>query len=154
MQCPACSYEPTLKEHADSPEKCVACGVYYSKHAAKIARDREQQSKPALPRPVGRIRAALQEEAQIIRATADRLKSRPSSGGRLYCPQCGTVSNGRRHVPGSILIEILLWLCFLIPGIIYSIWRLSSAKKACSSCNASGLIPVTSPRARRELDSE
>lgn len=154
MQCPACSHEPTLKERAESPTKCVACGVYYAKHAAKLARELEQQSMPAKPPPVGRIRAALQEEAQIIRATAARFKSRPASGGSLYCPQCGTVSNGCRHVPGSILIELLLWLCFLIPGIIYSVWRLSSAKKACPSCNAPGLIPVTSPRARRELSSE
>lgn len=49
---------------------------------------------------------------------------------------------------GHILIEIILWLCFLIPGVIYSIWRHSTRYDVCGSCGASTLVPVGSPVAR------
>lgn len=42
MQCPKCSYEPTMSEIQASPDKCPRCDVYYSKigaeHAAAKAR--------------------------------------------------------------------------------------------------------------------
>ncbi len=31
MQCPKCSYEPTMAEIQASPDKCPSCGVYYKK---------------------------------------------------------------------------------------------------------------------------
>ena len=31
MQCPKCSYEPTLSEQQSSPDKCPRCEVIYSK---------------------------------------------------------------------------------------------------------------------------
>ncbi len=39
----------------------------------------------------------------------------------------------------------MLWLCFLIPGLIYSIWRRSGNLNACPSCGQTSLIPLFSP---------
>ena len=52
------------------------------------------------------------------------------------CTVCKSDMKPKRQMPGSILIELVLWCFFLIPGLIYSLWRISSAKKACPCCGA------------------
>ncbi len=39
---------------------------------------------------------------------------------RQICENCGTVAKAVRHVPGSIILEIILWICFLLPGLVYT----------------------------------
>jgi hypothetical protein len=63
----------------------------------------------------------------------------------MICVACGTIGQTKRVTRGSIWIEILLWLCFLVPGIIYSIWRLTTRAQACSMCGSEQLIPINSP---------
>ncbi len=70
------------------------------------------------------------------------------SSNNLVCTQCGYVGKPKRAIKGNGFIEIILWLCFIIPGLIYSIWRSSSRYKVCPKCNNSSLIPVDSPRAK------
>jgi hypothetical protein len=61
------------------------------------------------------------------------------------CAACGTVGNVKRVTRGSILIEIVLWLCFLLPGLIYSIWRLTTRHTACGACGGAQLLPLNTP---------
>ena len=65
----------------------------------------------------------------------------------MYCPHCGASGVPRTVVRGSTVAEILLWLAGLLPGLIYSIWRLSSRHEACPTCRQAGMIPANSPRA-------
>lgn len=65
----------------------------------------------------------------------------------MFCPNCGTIGAPKTITKGSILIEIVLWLAFLLPGLIYSIWRLSSRYQACPACKAPNMIPANSPLA-------
>jgi uncharacterized membrane protein YqaE (UPF0057 family) len=67
----------------------------------------------------------------------------------LFCPHCGTVGQPRMHTKGSVAIEIVLWLCFLVPGLLYSLWRVTSREPRCAGCGHPGLIPADSPRARQ-----
>lgn len=46
---------------------------------------------------------------------------------------------------GNGLIEVILWLTFIIPGIIYTIWRRNSWQKTCPSCGQNNLIPTDTP---------
>jgi hypothetical protein len=65
-----------------------------------------------------------------------------------FCPHCGTTAVPTTHTPGSVLIELALWLFFLAPGIIYSLWRLSArTRNTCPSCKTAGMIPMNSPQA-------
>jgi len=64
---------------------------------------------------------------------------------KLICSACGHIGSSKTAVKGNILIEIVLWLCLIIPGIIYSLWRSSSRYKTCPKCGGTNLIPLDSP---------
>lgn len=68
------------------------------------------------------------------------------------CANCGHVSKPKTITRGSFVIEIILWLTFLIPGLIYSIWRLTTRYKACPQCFAPYMVPLNSPRGRKLVE--
>ena len=70
------------------------------------------------------------------------------SSNNLVCTQCGYVGKPKRAIKGNGFIEIILWLCFIIPGLVYSIWRSSSRYKVCPKCRNASLIPMDSTRAK------
>lgn len=67
-----------------------------------------------------------------------------------YCLTCGYVGKGNK--PGSTLITIILFLCYIVPGIIYSLWRSSKGATVCPKCKAMHMIPVDSPKAKEALN--
>ena len=66
----------------------------------------------------------------------------------MFCTSCGNTGTPKKVTRGSIWIELVLWLCFLVPGLIYSIWRLTTRHPACRACGAATLVPVDSPVAQ------
>lgn len=68
----------------------------------------------------------------------------------MICAQCGTAGKPKsRGMNGSFLVEILLWFFFILPGLIYSIWRIASPQgKVCRACGSPSMIPLDSPRGR------
>lgn len=75
-----------------------------------------------------------------------------SAQGSHVCTACGSRCIPATKTGGHFAIELILWLCFLIPGLIYSIWRLGSRQKACPACGSTALVPVNSPVGRRIID--
>lgn len=69
----------------------------------------------------------------------------------IVCTRCGYVGEPKTITRGSLRIEFVLWLCLLLPGLIYSIWRQSSRYEGCPSCGETALIPRTSPMAQKFL---
>ncbi len=65
----------------------------------------------------------------------------------MYCDNCGTTGKPKTRTKGSFVIEVLMWLLFIIPGIFYSLWRLTTREKVCPACGAPNMIPTTSPKA-------
>lgn len=70
-------------------------------------------------------------------------------GKTCVCPECGTVSKPQSKTKGNMAIEIILWLTFIIPGLIYSIWRLTSQYKACPGCGSDHMIPIDTPTGKK-----
>ena len=68
---------------------------------------------------------------------------------QLICKQCECIGKPKKVTKGSIFIELILWLCLLLPGFIYSIWRLTTKHKACSSCGSVDIIGLDTPAGRR-----
>lgn len=68
------------------------------------------------------------------------------------CRNCQTVGKPRKSMPGNPAIEIALWLCFIIPGLVYSMWRRSKAKVECAKCGRDDtLLPLKSPMGQQLL---
>ena len=70
---------------------------------------------------------------------------------QLICTACGTIGKPRTVTRGSIFIEIVLWLLFIVPGLIYSLWRPSTRRAVCAQCGAETLVPPNSPVGQRVL---
>lgn len=69
--------------------------------------------------------------------------------GKILCTSCGHIGRSAKITKGSIFIELILWLCVLIPGLIYTTWRLTSRHEACPQCKSTTIIPVDSPMGRK-----
>ena len=63
----------------------------------------------------------------------------------MACAVCGHVGPTRTVTPGSFLIELILWLFIIIPGLIYSIWRHSARHEVCAACGNRALVPLGTP---------
>jgi hypothetical protein len=71
---------------------------------------------------------------------------------QFYCTACGNVGKPRVRNRGSSAIEIILWLCFIVPGLLYTLWRMSRKDRYCRVCKAANPIPANSPIAQRAMD--
>lgn len=65
------------------------------------------------------------------------------------CTSCGYKGKSKKWTKGSFGIELLLWFFFIIPGLIYSIWRLTNKVEVCPSCKQPTMIPLHSPMGQK-----
>jgi len=54
---------------------------------------------------------------------------------KITCPTCGYTGRPKAKYKGNTKTEVLLWLCFGVPGLCYSIWRLRNKYYECPQCN-------------------
>lgn len=66
-----------------------------------------------------------------------------------FCPRCHFRGAPLWKVRGTFALELLLYLFFVLPGIAYTIWRLSNKYTVCPECGEANMVPVTSPIAKR-----
>lgn len=69
----------------------------------------------------------------------------------MLCQACGTVGKPRIRNRGSSAVEIILWLCFIVPGFFYTLWRMGRKDRYCRTCRSPTVIPLDSPMAQRFL---
>lgn len=63
----------------------------------------------------------------------------------FICKACGFTGTPIKKKKGNGWIELILWFCFGIPGLIYSIWRRSNRPKVCARCGSGDVIPTDTP---------
>jgi len=61
------------------------------------------------------------------------------------CKQCGTAQYGEHVLPGSGWIEFVLYVVYIVPGIIYSIWRRSKKRPTCRACGSRDVVSLSTP---------
>ena len=66
----------------------------------------------------------------------------------MYCKRCGHVAEPINRTNGSLALEIVLWFMLILPGLLYSTWRLTTRRKVCPHCGSEDLIPPDSPLAK------
>ncbi|KKQ45981.1 MAG: hypothetical protein US63_C0008G0019 [Candidatus Moranbacteria bacterium GW2011_GWC2_37_8] len=69
----------------------------------------------------------------------------------MICTSCGYKGKPKSITKGSILVEIALWLLLIVPGVIYSVWRMASRYTACPQCKSQTMIPLDSPIGKKLL---
>ncbi len=62
------------------------------------------------------------------------------------CTVCNFI--GKPKLKGSGGVELLLWICYLVPGLIYHVWRHSDKGNKCPECDNTAMIPVHTPKAQ------
>lgn len=81
-------------------------------------------------------------------AAPARPKGIPPAHLKLWiCTDSGEIGVPKSVTGGSIWIEIILWLFMLLPGLIYSVWRLSTRKPGING--NTNIIKVDTPRGRQ-----
>jgi predicted RNA-binding Zn-ribbon protein involved in translation (DUF1610 family) len=61
---------------------------------------------------------------------------------QFQCPNCNWKGIPAVVAPGNIAVEILLWIFFIIPGLIYSVWRMASKYEACPKCKNRNIVQI------------
>jgi len=103
----------------------------------------------------------------------------PKKGNFMkYCLDCGFVSEPVKYKPGTLAMEVALWLLliipgvfyflntrlrtismesplwllFFVPGVFYSIWRLTTRYEGCAKCRRSRIVPTDTPVAQAAIN--
>jgi hypothetical protein len=63
----------------------------------------------------------------------------------FYCKHCGFTGMPKTYSPGSLGLEVVLFLFFILPWIIYRAVRLSKQYEGCPQCGTPHMIPADSP---------
>ena len=58
----------------------------------------------------------------------------------IICKNCGEVSNAIIKTKGSIIIEIFLYLFYIIPGVLYTLYRVTNKYPICQHCESKEII--------------
>lgn len=71
----------------------------------------------------------------------------------MVCTRCGSIfQKPKRHLPGTFLMELFLFLLFVLPGLVYGVWRLMAAKMVCPACGSEQIVPETTPVGRQIIE--
>lgn len=71
---------------------------------------------------------------------------------KFICRECGYIGRKKSIKQGSILIELILILTAIIPGVFYQLWRNSSKKDVCPQCNSQNMVPINSPGGKKVME--
>jgi hypothetical protein len=134
----------TLGNNFMQPFTCKSCGASNQKsfdNVCDFCGSNGPAIKSAPPLPVNTIQRA--QESTI----SDQLVLVSAAG--YVCLDCNSyTSDPDIGMPGSIILEVALYFCYIVPGIIYSIWRRTQHVRICKMCQKNKLIEIMSPEGR------
>lgn len=85
----------------------------------------------------------------LIKSIGDIFSPSKKTNTKHVCTQCGKVADPIKILRGSPVIELFLYLFFLIPGLFYSFWRSNGPTTGCKDCQKDTMISVDSPMGRK-----
>ncbi len=66
---------------------------------------------------------------------------------KYVCMECGCQRDPIDAKRGLLVIEIFMWLLYILPGVIYSIWRQVRKQQVCPNCRNPSIVLMSSSRA-------
>jgi len=117
--------------------------------------------QPVVARALGpRLERMRSKRAETERAAAERDVDpadgpaprapllKPYAGKPYICVHCGSLG-AKRRAKGSFFIEVILWCCMFVPGLIYTIWRMGSSRFVCATCGSEDVVPIMTARGQQ-----
>lgn len=124
VECPHCKQQTQLPEFPFAPQPALA-----------------PPPQPAPAMPPGFVPLGSEPPVQPPPVLAPDWT--PQDG--YICETCGTDGYPVVEIQGSFIVELGLWLLFCFPGLIYSLWRVSSREKVCPGCKGK-MVALRTPR--------
>jgi len=85
----------------------------------------------------------------VVEGLRDHLDER---GARdQICCDCGYRGMPLTKLYGRLCAEILLGALLIVPGYIYSVWRINTRYPRCATCGSSRAVPASSTIGRRKM---
>jgi len=78
---------------------------------------------------------------------------RKIGNAKYYCNTCHN-SPPVAIMKGNGWVEFILYLCYIAPGIIYSVWRRSGEPNVCPVCKTAALVPLSEAKPLTTLPAE
>ena len=70
----------------------------------------------------------------------------------IHCLECHYEGKYKKITKGHFLLELFLYLIFIIPGVLYTLWRVSAGRyKGCPDCLSPKVIAIEKWEERKEL---
>ena len=66
---------------------------------------------------------------------------------KYICMECGCQRDPIIAKRGFLVIEIFMWFLYILPGVIYSIWRRVRTQEVCPKCQTPSIVLMSSSRA-------
>lgn len=66
---------------------------------------------------------------------------------KYLCMECGCQREPIIAKRGFLIIELFMWLMYILPGVIYSIWRRVRTQQVCTNCRTPSIVLTSSSRA-------
>ena len=105
----------------------------------RVLEDELEGAQPFSASNIPNRSGAIDEELAMLRR-----------GGTHVCTVCRTVMIPKKTPQGQSWVELVLWFLMCIPGLIYSLWRVSSERiMSCSVCGSEAVVPMDSPMGRQ-----
>lgn len=70
---------------------------------------------------------------------------------KYICTNCGYQGRPITITRGGLGTEIILWILFIVPGLLYSMWRMSTKYSACPKCKKQTMISIDSLMGKKIL---
>jgi hypothetical protein len=70
---------------------------------------------------------------------------------RMMCTECFRTAEAGTVLEGSDIVEMIAWVCFGVPGLLYCWWRHALRIKVCPVCGSSELVREARAAAARSL---
>ncbi len=70
---------------------------------------------------------------------------------KYICMECGCQRDPIDAKRGLLAIEICMWLLYILPGVIYSIWRRVRKQQICSNCRNPSIELTSSSRVMKMM---
>lgn len=131
IKCKHCGEFLNKEEDLIEARKCPICGTLNRATDFYCRYPKCQHKLPSINSNTEIIKIKKTELLKNIATPSKSLLGPPI----IKCPNCNYEGKAKLYTQGSVLIELILWLCFIVPGLIYSIWRMTSGRYwGCPKC--------------------